>query len=364
MHRLVPPHIERLVPYQPGKPVEELEREYGVRDAVKLASNENPLGPSPRALEALRGVGASLCRYPDAAAWYLREALSRHHDVPMEEIAIGNGSNELIDLACRTFAGPGDHAVIGVPSFVCYRLGLLSANVDFTEVPLRDHLAWDVDALLAAVRPETRLLFLANPNNPTGAYVGRVELERLLRALPERVVAVIDEAYVEFADAPDYATALDMRGLHERTLVLRTFSKAHGLAALRVGYGIGTRAMVEYLDRVRAPFNCNALGQLAARAAITDTEHVQRYVEMNRTQRARLTSELSALGLRVAPSQANFVLADVGVPGKEVYEKLLRRGVIVRPMPPPIGSWLRITVGLPSENDRLLAALRDSRGSA
>jgi histidinol-phosphate aminotransferase len=361
MDRLVPPYIERLVPYQPGKPVEELEREYGVRDAVKLASNENPLGPSPLALEALRGVSASLSRYPDAAAFYLREALSRHHDVPMDEIAVGNGSNELIDLACRTFAGPGDHAVIGAPSFVCYRLGLLSANVDFTEVPLRDHVAWDVDAMLAAVRPETRLLFLANPNNPTGAHVGRADLERLLRGLPERVVAVIDEAYVEFADAPDYASALGMRGLHERTLVLRTFSKAYGLAALRVGYGIGTRAMVDYLDRVRAPFNCNSLGQLAARAALDDTEHVAKYVEINRAQRARVAAELAALGLRVAPSQANFVLADFGAPGKDVYERLLRVGVIVRPMPPPIGTWLRITVGLPGENDRFLAAVRALR---
>ena len=359
MDRLVPPYIERLVAYVPGKPVEELERELGIKSAVKLASNENPLGASPRVIEALAALGPTLGRYPDAATYALREALAAHHDLPMDEIMVGNGSNELIDLACRTFAGPGDHAVIGNPSFVCYRLGLLAANVDFSEVPLRDYLAWDVDAMLAAVRPETRLLFLANPNNPTGAHVSAADLTRLLRGLPERVVAVIDEAYLEFVDAPDFASALTLRSVHERLLVLRTFSKAYGLAALRVGYGIGTRPIVDFLNRVRAPFNANSLAQVAARAALGDQAHVDRYVAMNRTERARVTAELSQLGYAVAPSQANFVLVDFSVPGKDIYEKLLRRGVIVRPMPPPIATWLRITIGLPDENTRLLAAVRD-----
>lgn len=358
MDRLVPPYIERLVPYVPGKPVEELERELGIKNAVKLASNENPRGPSPRVMEALSKLASTVSRYPDAATHLLRQALAAHHDVPMDEIVIGSGSNELIDLACRTFAGPGDHAVIGTPSFVCYRLGLLAANVEFTEVTLADSLSWDVDTLLAAVRPETRLVFLANPNNPTGSYLTATELTRLLRELPERVLLVIDEAYFEFAEAPDFVQALSLRGVRERLLVLRTFSKAYGLASLRVGYGIGSAAVVDFLNRVRAPFNSNSFAQVAARVALADQEYVQQYVAMNRTQRARVTAELRGMGFTVAPSQTNFVLVKFSSPGREIYEKLLRKAVIVRPMPTPITHWLRVSIGLPEENDLFLAALR------
>ena len=359
MDPLVPDYIERLIPYKPGKPVEELERELGIRGAVKMASNENPVGPSPKVIEAVQQAALGMHRYPDGAAYALRADLAAHHGVTMDEVVTGNGSNELIDLICRTFAGPADHAVFGKPSFVCYWLGCTAANVPFTEVPLRDDLAWDVDALLAAVQPETRILFLANPNNPTGAHVGRAELSRLLRELPPQVLAVVDEAYVEFPDAEDYVTALELRDLRERLLVLRTFSKAYGLSGLRVGYAIGPGALVSYLHRVRAPFNVNALAQQAARVALTDPEHVVAYVRMNGEQRAWLTEQLGALGLRVAPSQANFVLVDFGRPGPEVYDALLRQGVIVRPMPPPIDTWQRVTVGLPEENARLLAAVRE-----
>jgi histidinol-phosphate aminotransferase len=359
MDSLVAPHIDRLIPYSPGKPVEELERELGITGAVKLASNESPLGPSPKVVEAIGRAATEAHRYPDAAAFALRRALSAHHDVTMDEIVVGNGSNELIDLLCRTLASPEEHAVFGKPSFVCYWLGCTAANVPFTEVPLRDHLAWSVDDLLAAVRPETKLLFLANPNNPTGAYVGREELERLLRELPPHVIAVIDEAYFEFPDADDYASALEMRGLRERLVVLRTFSKAYGLATLRVGYAIAPPSIIGYLNRVRAPFNVGALSQEAARVALTDPEHVERYVALNAKERARVAEALEGLGLRVAPSQANFLLVDFGQPGPEIYDRLLRQGVIVRPMPPPIDTWQRITVGLPEENDRLIGAIRE-----
>lgn len=360
---LVPSHIDRLIPYSPGKPVDELERELGIKNAIKLASNESPLGPSPRVVETIARASAEAHRYPDASCFALKRELSAFLDVSPEEICLGNGSNELIDLVCRTLATPSDHAVIGVPSFVCYWLGLTSANVPFTEVPLTDHLAWDVGAMLAAVRPETKLLFVASPNNPTGAHVPRADLERLLRELPERVVAVIDEAYFEFADAPDYASALEMRHLRERLVVLRTFSKAYGMAAMRVGYAVSTPSIVDYLNRVRAPFNVGSLSQAAARAALADQEHVRRYVELNRVERARVVRELEALGLRVAPSQANFVLVDFRRPGREVYDALLRMGVIVRPMPPPIATWLRITIGLPEENTRLTGAVRELLGT-
>ena len=357
MKDLVPPHVERMIPYRPGKPVEELERELGIKNAVKLASNENPLGPSPKVVEVLRSLASHTSRYPDGAAYELRRAVADHHAVGMDEVCLGNGSNELIDLLPRTFVGAGEHVVFGKPSFVCYWLAATASGAEFTEVPLRDHLHWDVDALLAAVRPETKLLFLANPNNPTGAYLGREDLSRLLTELPPQVVAVVDEAYVDFPDAEDYVSALELRQLRERLIVLRTFSKAHGLAALRVGYAIGDAALVGYLRRMRAPFNVNSFGQVAARIALEDPEHVAQYVAMNRSERRRVTSALSELGLTVAPSQANFVLVDFARPGAEVYDALLHQGVIVRPMAPPIDTWQRITLGTPQENDRLLAAI-------
>ncbi len=277
----------------------------------------------------------------------------------MDDIVLGNGSNELIDLLCRTFASPEEHVVFGDPSFVCYWLAAVAANVPFTKVPLSDHLHWDVDAMLGAVRPATKILFLANPNNPTGAYVGAPALRKLLDGLPERCIAVVDEAYHDFVDADDYASALEMRSSRERLVVLRTFSKAYGLAGLRVGYAIAPAAVCDYLNRVRAPFNVGVLGQAAARVALADRGHVDRYVAMNRVERERLTTALRGLGHDVAPSQANFVLARFGVPSKELHDRLLRTGVIVRAMPPPIDGWARITVGLPEENDRLIAALRE-----
>jgi histidinol-phosphate aminotransferase len=358
---LVPPYVERLVPYSPGKPLEELERELGIKNAVKLASNESPLGPSPKAVEAMRMHASSVNRYPDAASWELRSDLAAHHGIDRDEIVMGNGSNELIDLICRTYASPADHAIFATPSFVCYQLSLTAANVPFDAVPLRENLHWDIDAILERVRPSTRIVFIANPNNPTGTHVGRKALVKLLTELPEAVVAVIDEAYVQFVDAPDYVSALELRHLRERLIVLRTFSKAYGLAALRVGYAIGKAHIVSYLDRTRPPFNVGTLGQIAARAALGDPRHVERYVALNNEERARLTAELTTLGLRVCPSQANFVFVDFGRSGQEVFERLLRMGVIIRPMPPPVDTWLRITVGLPEENDRLLGAVRELR---
>jgi histidinol-phosphate aminotransferase len=358
MSDLIPENVSRLVPYRPGKPLEELERELGITGAVKLASNENPVGPSPKAVEAMRAHAAGVHRYPDAATYALRERLAAHHGVAMDELVVGNGSNELIDLICRTYAGPADHAVIGAPSFVCYHLGLTAANVPFDRVPHRETVYWDIDGLLAAVTERTKLVFIDNPCNPTGTHVGRAALERVLRELPRRVVAVLDEAYVHFADADDYTSALELRGLRERLIVLRTFSKAYGLAANRVGYAVGPAEVVGQLNRVRAPFNVGTLGQMAALAALDDPEHVARYVELNRVERARVGKGLAQLGLRVAPSQTNFLFVDFGRPRTEVYDRLLRVGVIVRPI--PVGdSWIRVTVGLPEENDRLLGAVRD-----
>jgi histidinol-phosphate aminotransferase len=358
MNRDLPrPHLERIEPYTPGKPVAELERELGIAEAVKLASNENPLGPSPKAVAAMQAAAAHVHRYQDTHAFELRARLASLHGVQPDELAFGHGSNELIDLICRAFAGPGDHAVIGTPSFVCYRLSLLAADVPMTEVPLDQGLYWNPDRMLEAIRPSTKLLFLDNPNNPTSTHLGRDGLGRLLAALPAHVIPVVDEAYFHFADAPDYATALELRARCPRLIVLRTFSKVFGLAAARAGYAVGPAELLAYLPRVGVPFNLSGIAQAGALAALDDREHVARSVDLNRRERPRLSAALEALGCKVAPSQANFLCVEVPGQAGELYQRLLRQGVIVRPIA-GVPRHLRISVGLASENDRLLHALR------
>jgi histidinol-phosphate aminotransferase len=357
MNRLVTPSIAALRPYEAGKPIEELSRELGIENAVKLASNENPLGPSPNALAAFAGALSDLHRYPDASAFQLRERLAAHLGVPMNEVIQGNGSNELLELCVRTFTTRADHVVFADPAFVVYQLSAMAHGVPFTAVPLRED-RHDLEAMAAAVTPKTRLVFVANPNNPTGTYVTRSAMERFLCTVPPEVVVAVDEAYFEYADASDYPNCLELRGLRERLVVLRTFSKIYGLAALRVGYAVAPAEMVDYMNRVRAPFNVSTPGQAAALAALSDTEHVKRSRELNQRERARLTRELGLLGLRVVPSQANFVYVDVGRPARPIYDGLLRRGVIVRPFG-ALPESLRVTVGTEAENDRFLAALRE-----
>jgi histidinol-phosphate aminotransferase len=359
MGRLVTPSIEKIRAYQPGKPVEELERELGISNAVKLASNENPLGPSEFALRAMREHVGSVHRYPDAAAYRLREKLAAKHGVGMGEIIQGNGSNELIDLIVRAFTTATDHIVFAEPSFVVYELAALAHGVPYTAVPLRNF-THDLTAMAAAVTPATKVLFVANPNNPTGTYVSRDAVEHLFRQVPPEVIIVMDEAYIEYADAGDYPDSLTLRRLRERLVVLRTFSKIYGLAAMRVGYGIAPEQLVDYMNRIRNPFNVGTLGQEAAIAALDDVDHVERSRRINASERRSLTVELERLGLRVAPSQANFVYVDLGRPAREVYEALLRKGVIVRVL--GSSTFARITIGLPEENTRLLAALAEVLG--
>jgi histidinol-phosphate aminotransferase len=355
MSSLVIPSIESLVPYEGGKPVEELARELGVRDALKLASNENPLGPSPRALAAARRAVESAHRYPDGAAWALREKLAAFHGVTMDEVLQGGGSNELLDLTVRAFATPAHHIVFGDPAFVVYRIASLAGGVPFTAVPLNHHVH-DLPAMAAAATPKTRVVFVANPNNPTGTHVGRAAVEDFLRSVPPEVIVVMDEAYFEYADAPDYPSSLELRGLRERLIVMRTFSKIYGLAGLRVGYAIGPSELINYMNRVRAPFNVSSVGQAAALAAIDDREHVERSRAMNLSERRRVTERLAGMGLYVAPSQANFVMVDLARPARPVYDALLRRGVIVRPFG-NLPSCLRVTLGLPEEKARFLHEL-------
>ena len=366
MPNLVAPHILALQAYEPGKPEDELRRELGLSDVTKLASNENPHGASPKVLEALANQSWLFHRYPDARAHDLRTALAEHHGVPAEHIALGAGSSELIDLLCRVCASRGAHVVFGDPSFSMYRICSIAQELEHSGVPLRNDLRWSVDDLLNAVRPNTRLLFVANPNNPTGDYMARDQLERLLTEVPPDTLVVLDEAYVEYANAPDFRPATDFRALRERLAILRTFSKAYGLAALRVGYLIGQPELVFDLNRLRFPYNVSTIGQRAAEIALSDQAHVKTSVSECIEQRAMLAASLEAQGLVVAPSQANFVLVKTPEPGRAVFEALLHEGVIVRPMHATLESWIRVTVGLPEQNARFLDALqrvlKDSRG--
>lgn len=359
----VPEYIRSLVPYSPGKPIEEVERDYGISHSVKLASNENPLGPSPRALAALRERLGELNRYPDGNCFYLRQGLARRLGVSPEEIVFGNGSNELIELAARTFLRPGEEAVMADRAFVVYRLVVQAAGGRPIAVPLRDF-THDLEAIRGAVTPRTRIVFLSNPNNPTGTIYRRGEWERFVERLPEELLVVVDEAYREYVTDPEFPDSLAYRASGRSLLTLRTFSKLYGLAGLRIGYGIGPQPVIELMQRVRQPFNVNAAAQWAALAALEDEEHVRRTVETNRQGLAYLGRQLSRLGLEFVPSQANFVLVRVG-DGRLLFERLLRRGVIVRPMEEyRLPEYVRVTVGTPEENRRLVASLEEVLGEA
>ena len=356
LQHLIPPWLASLVPYQPGKPVEEVEREYGIRDSIKLASNENPLGPSPRAVEALRGALAGIHRYPDGGGFYLKQRLAAKLGVSTDQIALGNGSNEILEFVARTFLRPGEDAVMSEQAFVVYASVVQSAAGIPRAVPLREF-THDLDAIAAAVRKSTRLVFLGNPNNPTGTIYTRAAFERLLEHLPKDVVVVADDAYAEYVSDPEYPRTLDYLRPDRLLITLRTFSKIYGLAGLRIGYGIGPAELVAALERIRQPFNVNVLGQVAALAALDDDEHVERSRRTNREGMLFLEREFTRLGLAYVPSQANFVLVRVGA-GGEVYERLLRRAVIVRPM----GGYgfpehVRVTVGTAEENRRFVDAL-------
>lgn len=353
---LVTDSIAQLKPYEPGKPLEELERELGITSAVKLASNENPLGPSPRVLAAAQGALSALHRYPDAAQHSLRHRLAAFLGVEPTEVALGAGSNELLDLLVRTFCTSQHHVVFGDPSFVVYRMACLAHGVPHTAVPLTHDLRHDLPAMRAAVRSDTRLIFIANPNNPTGSYVSLDELSKFLEQVPRDVIVALDEAYIEYATASDFPNGLRLRGLHPKLVCLRTFSKAYGLAALRLGYAIAPQELVHYLDCVRAPFNVNSLAQAAGIAALDDQAHVQKVTELNGSEREQLTQALIQRKIRVWPSQANFVLIDLARPAQPIYQALLNQGVIVRPMP-SLPTSLRVTVGVPEENQRFLDAL-------
>ena len=353
----IPEYIRTLIPYEPGKPIEEVEREYGIASSIKLASNENPLGPSPKALAAIRERLAQLNLYPDGDCFYLKRGLAQKLGVAPETLIFGNGSNEIIELAARTFLRPGDEAVMAEQAFVVYQLIVQAVGGQSKTVPLRDY-THDLAAIAEAVTPKTRLVFLANPNNPTGTIFRRGEWETFLDKVSNDTLLIVDEAYFEYVQDAEYPNSLNYHRDGRAILTLRTFSKLYGLAGLRIGYGVGSPEIVAMMHRVRQPFNVSAPAQWAALAALDDVEHVRKSLEVNRQGLEYLQNEFKRLGLDCVPSQGNFILVRVGK-GQEVFNQLLAQGVIVRPM----GGYrfpehVRVTVGTMAENQKFVEALQ------
>ena len=359
---LLPPHLHPLKAYQPGKPVEELERELGISGVIKIASNENPMGPSPLAVEAATRLLREGHLYPDGHCFDLRRGLVERLSVAADELVFGAGSNELVYLIIQTFCRPGiDEVLSHKYAFISYRLAAMSHNVKFVEAEVTPELGCDVDALIAAITPNTKVIFLANPNNPTGAHVTRGQFERILGALPRGTLLVVDEAYHEYAVAgdADYARSQDYRSADQPLLItLRTFSKIYGLAGLRIGYGIAHPTLCNYINRVRRPFNVNSVAQAAALAALGDVDHVNASTAAAQNGIPALSQAVADLGLTPYPSLANFVLVDVKRDAGPVYDALLRAGVIVRPMGPwGLPHHVRISIGTPEETRRVVDTL-------
>lgn len=357
------PGINGLKPYEPGKPISELERELGISNIIKLASNENPLGPSPKALQAAQSVLEEAALYPDGNAFALKRALAEYHGVDAGQITVGSGSDHILELVARVFLGPGRSAVVSRYAFAIYNIVTqgASAELRIAEAHPADHsmaLGHDLDAMLALVDDTTRVVFIANPNNPTGTWLERDELVSFLDRVPKNTVVLVDEAYFDYVNDPEYPNAAAMLGDYPNLIVMRTFSKAHGLAGLRVGYALSSKSLNDVINRVRLSFNPNSLAQAAATAALADREHLEKTVSLNRRELKKLDEGLRQLGLATLPSVCNFVTVDVGRPGREVFQALLNEGIIVRPLDGyGLPTHLRISIGLPDQNQRLLEAI-------
>lgn len=349
--------IANLQPYVPGKPVSELERELGVTNSIKLASNENPLGPSPKVKEALLKEMAEMTRYPDGGAYALRTALAEKHGVSAEQVTIGNGSNDVLDMIARVFLYPGRESLFSQHAFAVYPISSMAAGAEL-KVAEAKNFGHDLDAMQAMITPNTGVIWIANPNNPTGTWLGRDELYSFVQEVPPEVIVVIDEAYFEYVGEADYPDASHWLDEFPNLVVTRTFSKAYGLASLRIGYGLSHPDVADLLNRVRQPFNANSYAQVGAIAAMADTDYLQRSVELNNAGLAQLASGFDKLGLEYIPSVGNFIAVNVGRSAAEVDMELLKLGVITRPVENyGLHQCLRISVGLPEENARCLQAM-------
>jgi histidinol-phosphate aminotransferase len=355
---LANPQLRDLAVYQPGKPIEETARELQAdpNDIIKLASNENPLGPSPQALLAMRDALPDAQLYPDGGGFYLREALATKLNFARENIILGNGSNEIIEFLCHAFLGRSDDVIASEHAFIAYKLivALFAARTIEAASPDHHH---DLDAILHAITPKTRLIFIANPNNPTGTLVSQSKIDDFISRVPQRIITVFDEAYFEFLDDPPDALRYIRDG--RNVVVLRTFSKIHGLAGLRVGYGIASRELIQVLEKTREPFNVNSIAQAGALAALADDAHQRETKRVTDEGRAYLQEQFAAMNLRFVPSAANFVMVNVGE-GTAVFNKLLAKKIIVRPLKGyNLAEWVRISVGTMEQNQKCIAALKE-----
>jgi len=353
--------VQSLSPYQAGKPIDELKREYGVSDVIKLASNENPLGPSAKVVSALQAELTELARYPDGNAFSLKAALAKKHSVDIEQITIGNGSNDILEILTRAFVTPEHEIIFSQHAFAVYPIVTQAVGAKAVVVPAKN---WghDLDAMQKAITGKTRLIFIANPNNPTGTWLGRKELSSFLQAVPDNVLVVLDEAYFDFANddfsAEDYPNGIEWIKNHSNLIVTRTFSKAYGLAGLRVGYSISHPDIADILNRVRQPFNVNSLALRAAEVALEDIDYLESGLKLNSQGMSQLITAFEELKLSYIPSVGNFICVNVGANAMKVYDELLYEGVIVRPVANyEMPEYLRITIGTENENERFITAL-------
>ncbi len=362
---LATPGIKGLTPYQPGKPVEELERELGISNIIKLASNENPLGPSELVLAAIEKAAQELTRYPDGGGFNLKQALCTTLGVGFDQVTLGNGSNDVLDLIARAYLSVGDEALFSQYAFAVYPLSTQAVGATSVITPAKDY-GHDLDAMAVAITDRTRVIFIANPNNPTGSWLSGAEIEQFLEKVPASVIVVLDEAYFEYAFDPKdsggqcYPDGLAYLSRYPNVIVTRTFSKAYGLASLRVGYGISNPEIANILNRVRQPFNVNSLALAAAEAALTDVTYLQQARALNKLGVAQLQAGFDALGLSYVPSMGNFVLVHFDTNAQPFFDALLKKGVIVR----PVGNYgmpnaLRVSVGTAQENKRFLDSLAE-----
>ena len=352
------PSIETIQPYQGGKPIEEVQRELGITDIIKLASNENPLGPSPLAVQAIAESATQVHLYPDGNAYYLKRYLAQHLGISPESLILGNGSNDVLQLIAEAYLAPNDEVIYAAGAFVVYSLVTKLCSATAVVVPMVND-THNLSAMAAAITDKTKVIFIANPNNPTGTMVTADETAAFMEQVPEDVLVVFDEAYYEYVARSDYPQTLPYVLEPRNVVITRTFSKIYGLAGLRIGYGIAPPSLVETLNRVRQPFNCNLVGQAAARAALKDTAHVKESQKSNTAGKAFLYKAFDDMGLRYIQTEGNFIMLHVPQSGADIADALLRQGIIVRPM---VGygypNAVRVTIGTQQENERLIKALR------
>jgi len=355
---LANPGVRRLRPYEPGKPIEELQREYGVRDIIKLASNENPLGPSPSVAQVIRDQIKNLSRYPDGNGFALKTLLANRLALEPKQVTLGNGSNDVLELIARAFVNTGEEVMFSQHAFAVYPIVTQAVGGNAIVVPAKN---WghDLDAMAQSVTERTRVIFVANPNNPTGTWIQRQALEVFLNTIPENIIVVVDEAYYEYVQEPDYPDSTKWLSRFPNLVVTRTFSKVYGLAGLRLGYGLSSPGVADILNRVRQPFNVNSLALAAGEAALQDDAYVKKSVKLNCEGMEQLAGAFQEMGLPYIPSAGNFIAVDTGQPAGKFYEALLRLGVIVRPVANyEMPNHLRITIGLPEENRRFIDSFK------